>query len=152
MALSFIKIFFLLLLITPNLDLSLAKKCSFFTPKYEIHVINKLRINNPQLRVHCASKDDEIADKYVAIDEDLHWSFCESFVLKTLYFCHFWWGPKNTSITVFDDITFCIHHGKYENLLRYCKWEVREDGFYLEQYNTTAGNKTYFMDHESDWS
>ncbi|KAG5588363.1 hypothetical protein H5410_048797, partial [Solanum commersonii] len=116
--------------------------------EYEIHVINKLPINTPQLKVHCASKDDEIANKYVAINEDLHWSFCESFSLSTLYFCNFWWGPKNKSITVFDDVIFCIHHGLYENLLHYCKWEVRQDGFYLEMYNTTAGNNTYFMDHD----
>ncbi|XP_049408628.1 S-protein homolog 5-like [Solanum stenotomum] len=152
MALPFIKIFFLLLLITHDLDLSLAKKCTFFTPKYEIHVINKLPINTPQLKVHCASKDDEIANKYVAINEDLHWSFCESISLSTLYFCNFWWGPKNASITVFDDVIFCIHHGLYENFLHYCKWEVRQDGFYLEMYNTTAGNNTYFMDHDGDWS
>ncbi|KAL3359925.1 hypothetical protein AABB24_016429 [Solanum stoloniferum] len=153
MALYFnIFFFLLLLLITPNFDLSLVKGC-FFSPTYQVRIINKLPSNTPQLQVHCASKDDEIANDYLDIDEDLHWSFCESFFENTLYFCHFWWGSMNKSITVFDDAGSCVHHGLYANYLNYYKWEVRQDGFYLEMYNTTdIKNTSYFMYHNNYWS
>lgn len=147
MALPFINIFFLCFLITP-LDLSLAKKC-IFSRKYEVHVINKLPPNSPELRIHCASKNREIGDQNLPIDEDLNWSFCERLFARTLYFCHFWWGAKDKSLTVYDDPNYCVHHGLNTNELNYCKWEVREDGFYLEQY--IAVNDTYYMARDNDW-
>ncbi|CAN4090972.1 unnamed protein product [Withania somnifera] len=118
--------------------------------KYRVHVINKLPPNTPQLQIHCASKDDDLGYHYVAIDEDFNWLFCESFFYRTLYFCHFWWGSKDKSFSVFDDPKSCIHHGPTLNELKYCKWEVREDGFYLEQYN--ASNDTYYMQCINEWS
>ncbi|XP_015087668.1 S-protein homolog 19-like [Solanum pennellii] len=147
-----ISFFLLLLLMTPNLELSLVKSC-FLAPKIQVHIINKLPSNTAQLQVHCASKDDEIANEYLAIDEDLHWSFCESFFETTLYFCHFWWGSMNKSITVFDDAELCVHSALYANYNNNCKWEVRQDGFYLEMYNITdVNNPSFFMYHINYWS
>ncbi|TMW94061.1 hypothetical protein EJD97_010782 [Solanum chilense] len=145
----YFNIFFFLLLITPNLDLSLAENC-FILPSYQVHIINKLPTNTSQLQVHCTSKDDETRNAYLDIDEDLHWSFCESFFYNTSFFCNFWWGSMNKSITVFDDPGTCVQSGMYTNYQYSCKWEVRQDGFYLEMFNYQ--NMTYFMDHISDWS
>ncbi|XP_059310354.1 S-protein homolog 5-like, partial [Lycium ferocissimum] len=135
------------LLITP-FDLSLAKKC-IFSQKFEVHVINKLPLNSPSLQVHCASKK-ELGKKYLAIDEDFNWSFCESFLDRAFRYSHFWWESKDKVFNVFDDPYYCVKHGKNVNYLKYCKWEVRPDGFYLEQYN--ASNSTYYMDRYYEWS
>nr|XP_009759834.1 PREDICTED: uncharacterized protein LOC104212312 [Nicotiana sylvestris] len=91
MALSLINVF-LLLLITP-LDLSIAKKC-IFTEKMQVHVMNKLPSDSPQLTIHCASKNDDLGYHSLAVDEDFNWSFCEAFADNTLFFCHFWWVQK----------------------------------------------------------
>ncbi|OIT28050.1 hypothetical protein A4A49_59712, partial [Nicotiana attenuata] len=139
---------FLLFLITP-LNLSIAKKC-IFSKKFEVHVINKLPSDSPQLQIHCASKNNDLGDNNVAIDEDFNWSFCESFLDRTLFFCHFWWGSQNKVFNVFDDPYYCVKHGANINVLNYCKWEVRPDGFYLEQYNAT--NPSYYMDRYTGWS
>lgn len=147
MAFSFINILFLWLLVTP-LNFSLAKKC-FFTKKYEVHVINKLPPNSPPLQVHCASKDQELGNIILPIDEDFNWSFCEKTFTDILYFCHFWWDSKDRSFAVYDDPIYCVHHGPNLNILQYCKWEVREDGFYLEQYD--ASNETYYMYRINMW-
>ncbi|TMW94060.1 hypothetical protein EJD97_010781 [Solanum chilense] len=148
MTLSFVNVFFLLVLLIAPLNLSFAKKC-VFSQKYEVHVINKLPANSSKLRLHCASKNTEIGDQILPINGDLNWSFCESFLDTTLYFCHFWWGPKDKSFDVFDDPTYCVKNGKNPNVLKYCKWEVREDGFYLEQYN--ARTSTYYMEKLEQW-
>ncbi|TMW94065.1 hypothetical protein EJD97_010786 [Solanum chilense] len=148
MTISFINIFFLLLLLTP-FDLSLAKKC-FFTEKYEVHIINKLPPNSPQLKIHCASKNDDFGDHYPVVDEDFNWSFCSKLFGDTLYFCHFWLDSKDKTFDVFNDKIYCVHDQKVPNLLKYCKWEVRSDGFYLEQYNPV--DQTYYMTHYLDWS
>ncbi|CAN4090970.1 unnamed protein product [Withania somnifera] len=147
MSLSFINIFLLTLFITP-LNISLAKKC-FLSAKYEVHVINKLSTNAPKLRVHCASKDDDLGNNYLPIGGDLNWSFCESFFDQTLYFCHFWWGSKDKAFDVFNYAPYCVKDAKVANYLKYCKWEVRNDGFYLEKYNETS--KTYYMDRYTQW-
>ncbi|OIT07526.1 hypothetical protein A4A49_63175, partial [Nicotiana attenuata] len=140
---------FLLLLIIP-LDLSIAKKCIFST-KYEIHVINKLPSGSPQLQIHCASKDDDLGYNNVAIDEDFNWSFCETWFDRTLFFCHFWWGSQNKAFNVFDNAYYCVKYdGANINVLNYCKWEVRPDGFYLEQFNAT--HPSYYMDRYTGWS
>ncbi|OIT26808.1 hypothetical protein A4A49_56405, partial [Nicotiana attenuata] len=142
-----INIFFLLL-ITP-LNLSIARKC-IFTDRYEVHIINQLPSDSPQLQIHCASKDNDLGYNNVAVNEDFNWSFCESEFVNTLFFCHFWWGSEERRFNVFDDPYYCVSDQKVYNYLMYCKWEVRPDGFYLEQYNDT--NKSYYMYHYLDWS
>ncbi|KAM3397096.1 hypothetical protein P3S68_000608 [Capsicum galapagoense] len=148
MALSFINTIFLLILITP-LDLSLAKKCFLFKD-YQVHVINKLPPNSPQLKIHCASKDDDLGDRYPKVGEDFNWSFCARVVGQTLFFCHFWWDSKEKSFDVFNNPHNCVSDSIVPNLLNYCKWEVRPDGFYLELHNRTDGS--YYMNHYLDWS
>ncbi|OIT30532.1 hypothetical protein A4A49_59201, partial [Nicotiana attenuata] len=139
---------FLLLLIMP-LNLSIARKC-IFTTKFQVHVINKLPSDSPQLRIHCASGDNDLGYHCPAINEDFNWSFCEAFFDNTLFFCHFWWGSNEKRFEVFNDPYGCVFDQKVINFLAYCKWEVRPDGFYLEQYNIT--DKSYYMYHYLNWS
>ncbi|KAG5588366.1 hypothetical protein H5410_048800 [Solanum commersonii] len=87
MAISFIKIFLLLLIISP-LDLSIAKVC--LTTDLQVHIINKLPNQSLlSLRIHCESGNDELGIHNLAIDEDYNWQFCKAFKENTLYFCRF---------------------------------------------------------------
>ncbi|KAF3623592.1 putative glutamate receptor 3.6-like [Capsicum annuum] len=147
MALPLVNIFFILLLIT-SLDLSLGLKC-LFSEKFEVHVINKLPPGSPQLKLHCASKDNDLGYHDPTIDGDFNWSFCSALFGRTLYFCHFWWNSKDKAFDVFNSEFYCVKDQKVVNYLRYCKWEVRSDGFYLEQYNNET--KAYYMTHYLSW-
>ncbi|OIT04436.1 hypothetical protein A4A49_65234, partial [Nicotiana attenuata] len=142
-----INIFFLLL-ITP-LDLSIARKC-IFSSKYVVHIINKLPSRSSKLEIHCASKDNDLGYHNLTTNQDFNWSFCETFLNKTLFFCHFWWGLKEKKFDVFNDPYTCVKGSGNPNVLTNCKWEVRKDGFYLEQYNNV--NDTYYMYHYLEWS
>lgn len=148
MALSFINFFYLLLLITP-LDFSLAKKC-YLSEEYQVHVINKLPSNPPQLKIHCASKNDDLGYHDLAINDDFNWSFCNAVFSQTLFFCHFWWSSKQKAFDVFNDQQHCVSDVNVTNSSNDCKWVVQADGFYLEQYNATDG--TYYLHHYLDWS
>ncbi|KAM3198836.1 hypothetical protein P3L10_034425 [Capsicum annuum] len=147
MAHSLITIF-LLFLITP-LDLSMAKHCAF-SSRYTVHIINKLRSHSPNLKIHCASKDDDLGYHTLSINQDFNWSFCESIFSRTLFFCHFWWGSKEKAFDVFNDAHTCVKGSGNINILTVCKWEVRSDGFYLEEYSSK--NNTYYMYHYLEWS
>lgn len=143
---SFINIFYLLLII--HLNLLPAKTC-ILSDKYEVHVINKLSSDSPQLKIHCQSKNDDLGDHYPVVNEDFNWSFCHDVFGQTLYFCHFWWDSKDKVFDVFDNRYYCVDNPDRPNLTNICKWEVRFDGFYLQQYNDT--DKTYYMYHCLDW-
>ncbi|CAN4120685.1 unnamed protein product [Withania somnifera] len=147
MAHSLITIIFLLF-ITP-LDLSIAKHC-VLSLKHRVHVINKLPSYSPKLQIHCASKDNDLGCHNLTVNQDFNWSFCESFLDKILFFCHFWWGLKEKKIVVFNDPYSCVIGSRNQYVLTNCKWVVRSDGFYLEQYNNV--NNTYYMYHYSKWS
>ncbi|KAK4732709.1 hypothetical protein R3W88_025697 [Solanum pinnatisectum] len=145
MSISFINVF-LVLLITP-LGLSTAKIC--ITTVMEVHIFNKLPFNLLPLQIHCESGDDDLGQHSLAIDEDYHWRFCEAFMGSTLYFCQFQWGIRYKKFNVFNDVEYCLDGLKSPNRLHYCKWEVRNDGFYLEQYNVL--NDTYHMTFLYEW-
>ncbi|KAL3650277.1 hypothetical protein CASFOL_006680 [Castilleja foliolosa] len=100
---------------------SLDKVC--FTDKYEVHVIN--RLPNPQLEIHCASKDDELGHLKVDPCYDFHWTFCDGYHGKTLFFCHLWWKNTDAAFDVFtsEQSDRCFR-GK-------CTWEARPDGIYF---------------------
>lgn len=137
----------LFLLITP-LELSIAKKC-FFTPKYEIHVINNLPSYSPQLKIHCQSGDDDFGEYFPLLNEDVNWSFCGDLFGRSLYFCHFWWDEKNKVFDVFNDIETCVKDGQVPYFSRECIWIVKSDGFYLGHYNDNGNINMY---RYTEWS
>ncbi|TMW94067.1 hypothetical protein EJD97_010788 [Solanum chilense] len=149
MNLSMFNIFFFLLLLISPLDLSLARHCVVEGP-LQVHIINKLPPNGPPLKLHCAAKDTDLGEYSPAPDEDFNWSFCELIGFRTLYYCHFWWYSKVQMFDVYSDPYTCIKGQTAFNFLEYCKWEVRENGFFLEQYNETE--KAYHMNLLYDWS
>ncbi|OIT06588.1 hypothetical protein A4A49_61371 [Nicotiana attenuata] len=134
-----VKIIFLLFIIMPQNILS----CPFVEFGREVHILNSLPGNSPQLEYHCASGDDELGYHYPAIGTDFHWEFCGW--INTLFFCHFWWGDKDSSFVVYNDLETCIWDGRNfipSNTVK-CLWKVQDDGFYLGYFDEYAGENVY---------
>ncbi|GFP90266.1 hypothetical protein PHJA_001170500 [Phtheirospermum japonicum] len=87
-----------------------------------MNVINNLPSTTPPLRLHCASGDHELGFHTLKVNEQFSWKFCVG--LRTLYFCHLWWGSKQRSFVVFKSKLF---QRKYS----YYFWSAKSDGIYL---------------------
>ena len=99
----------------------------FLTAKHHIHILSNLPSNSPQLKVHCASGDDDLGDHVLYPNQDYQWSFCADFLPTTLYFCHFWWGKKNQAFEVFHEkLTKLITHESV--------WIPKSDGIYFSNH------------------
>lgn len=115
--------------------------CSIFLAKYTIYVANLLPPNTPELRAHCASKNKEIWNSTIALNQNIQWNFCNSFFKRTMFFCHFFWGSNEASFEVFNSKTSDLCTAEV------CYWEVRGDGLYLSgSYPPTNFKKMH------DWS
>ncbi|EYU39654.1 hypothetical protein MIMGU_mgv11b017487mg [Erythranthe guttata] len=79
------------------------------TEEYEVHVTN--RLPSPQLRLHCASKNDDLGYHNIDRDYDFNWRFCENWTGNTLFFCHLWWNNNDVAFDVFKshDDNPCLH-------------------------------------------
>ncbi|XP_060212229.1 uncharacterized protein LOC132639850 [Lycium barbarum] len=114
-----------------------------------LSVIDDLGSGSPQLKLHCASKDDDFGIHFLSNTQDFRWSFCEHEFRRTMYFCHFWWGSKENSFEVFNDEFRCVHKADIPSAHKSeCVWVVRPDGFYLG-YHQKNGNLWTFKHH--DW-
>ncbi|KAL8052045.1 hypothetical protein ABFX02_06G187700 [Erythranthe guttata] len=110
----------------------------FITRKYTIHMVNKLP--SPQLKLHCASKDNDLGYQTTSQNYDFSWTFCESFWSNTLFFCSLAW--KNNHVT-FDVFT------SKKNALCFdgtCYYEIWEDGIYF-----AGGNAPRILQKKYDW-
>ncbi|WMV48161.1 hypothetical protein MTR67_041546 [Solanum verrucosum] len=108
-----------------------AKGSIFDGPKYNVYVWNALPNNSPTLTVHCASKDDDIGFHDIAPTTYINWSFHASTLLKTMFFCHFWWNSNDKAFEVFNDLDTCVKDSNITARATVCQWTVKEDGFYL---------------------
>ncbi|KAL8461174.1 hypothetical protein ACS0TY_032596 [Phlomoides rotata] len=106
------------------------KKICWFSRKFVVHVINNLP-SNSEMRIHCASGDDDLGYHTLPVGDDFNWSFCE-IPYTTLFFCHFWWDSdsKERAFEVYDShirANLCLESGE-------CFWSARDDGIYTSGY------------------
>ncbi|KAL8542072.1 hypothetical protein ACS0TY_003073 [Phlomoides rotata] len=106
------------------------KKICWFSRRYTAHVINNLP-SNSELRIHCASADDDLGYHTLPVGYDYDWSFCD-IPYSTLFSCHLWWDSdsKQRAFHVFDSFirdTLCFDS-------RNCFWSARDDGIYASGY------------------
>ncbi|OIT27946.1 hypothetical protein A4A49_20453 [Nicotiana attenuata] len=140
-----VKIIFLLFIIMPNNIHS----CLIQGINREVHILNSLPGNTPQLEFHCASGDDELGYHYPAIGSDFNWQFCAT--SNTLFFCHFWWGDKDSSFDVFNRIESCVWWDGVDFVpvdAVKCLWKVQDDGFYLGYFDEKA-NKNFYKKYRN---
>ncbi|GFQ08782.1 hypothetical protein PHJA_003022200 [Phtheirospermum japonicum] len=130
--------FFVLILNTSQI---LVGACTFgFGLPITVYVVNNLPSNSPLLDLRCQSGDDDLGNKTLRVNENFHWTFCQNFFGRTLFFCHFYWGSKQRVFTVFKTNPF---KGSY--VTHY--WLAKKDGFYFSNDNVT---QTFTKKY--DWS
>ncbi|GFQ06871.1 hypothetical protein PHJA_002831100, partial [Phtheirospermum japonicum] len=106
----------------------------------KVHVINYLPLNSPILKLRCQSKDNDLGYHTLPVNNDYHWSFCETLFGQTLFFCRFYWGSKQK---VFD--VFRAKYSREYNSEHF--WLAKSDGFYYATENLTSSFTKRF-----DWS
>ncbi|KAL6971196.1 hypothetical protein U1Q18_030877 [Sarracenia purpurea var. burkii] len=94
-----------------------------------LHVINRLPNTPTPLTLRCQSKDNDIGRHILYNGQELKWSFYPNAFFTTLFFCHFYWGSKDTSFAVYD--SRLANDCEKLSSGRDCYWEARIDGFYL---------------------
>ncbi|KAM7461265.1 hypothetical protein LguiA_029386 [Lonicera macranthoides] len=101
--------------------------------RYTVFINNGFEKGN-DITVRCQSKNDDLGFHTLHPGEEFDWSFRENFFATTLFFCHFWWGSKEASFTVFDQKLSV----KCNNPSHQCCWKA--DGLGV----TPRGVRTYF--------
>lgn len=117
-----------------------ATESCHWTKGYEIVIVNNVFEKPLELTFHCASGNDELGNHTIPPLTHWNWSFCESILKNTVFFCRFWWGSKQQSFEVFNHKL-----GKQECGSGTCRWTSRSDGFYLSDGTSTStpGVKMY---------
>ncbi|PIN04744.1 hypothetical protein CDL12_22722 [Handroanthus impetiginosus] len=113
----------LLLFLGINILQSFVSGCSVLTYKHEVHIIRDLPPGASPLKLHCASKTNDLGYHILSTNQDFHWNFCENIVPNTLFFCHFWWESKEIAFEVFNAKWTGQTKSKYY-------WVIKSDGIY----------------------
>ncbi|KAK4732825.1 hypothetical protein R3W88_025813 [Solanum pinnatisectum] len=80
---------------------------------YLISIINNLKNSSVPLRIHCQSKDGDLGYHNLSYDQSFDFEFEEQIFFRTLFFCHFWWPPKQNIFDVFNNRNRCIKDGPF---------------------------------------
>ena len=107
---------------------------------YNVYIFNNL--NRDTLRLHCASKDDDLGNHVLPINGNFHFGFKMNFFASTLFWCGFNFSPVNHggSYDVFwAGQKFIAACGPDRN----CTWSARNDGLYLYDYTFPGYLKHY---------
>ncbi|KAL7109392.1 hypothetical protein ACP275_06G172900 [Erythranthe tilingii] len=103
------------------------KSCPYFVSlRVEVHLVNKLPPNFVPMTVHCMSKDDDLGNHTVTINQEFNFHFCVV-PFRTLFTCDVTWDKRTASFQAYNVKWFttpCLN-GKY------CVYEARENGIFL---------------------
>ncbi|KAL3649783.1 hypothetical protein CASFOL_006186 [Castilleja foliolosa] len=124
------------------------KRRCFFTPKFDVDIANKLPSNSAPLKLHCASKNNDLGYHILPINDQFNINFCRNVGMSTLFFCHLWWGSKDLGFRAFDRKTM----GFCDEDKGICYWEVRDDGLYYIKFTPPASGKTNYFVKYRDWN
>lgn len=118
------------------LGLALETNGCFLAPRFNVYVFSNLPLGTPLLRVHCASKNDDLGYHTLASNENFTWNFCEGLFKNTLYFCHLWWGDKQKQFDSFKSNWHFFRHDTFS-------WFARTDGIYSNSEGSDDVIKRY---------
>ncbi|KAL8051758.1 hypothetical protein ABFS82_06G167100 [Erythranthe guttata] len=98
----------------------------FIFPRVHVSIVNELPPKSEQFFLHCKSKDDDLGNHTVPVNQDFHFDFCV-IPWATLFYCNLSWGKRAASFEVYNGrwISVPCQTGKS------CVYEVRDDGIYL---------------------
>ena len=89
--------------------------------KTYLHITNHLE-GREDLHIHCKSKDDDLGQHLLHINQYFKISFGTNFFWNTLFFCSFQWG--NSHLLHFD----VYDKNRDLNKCNDCKWYVHRNG------------------------
>lgn len=82
------------------------------------------------LAVHCASRDNDLKQQYIAAGQQYFFDFEMNFWLTTDFWCAFRYGTEWQQFDVWTGPGFI---GQHEFPCHQCLWVVKWDGFYRTQ-------------------
>ncbi|PIN26862.1 hypothetical protein CDL12_00355 [Handroanthus impetiginosus] len=97
---------------------------------FSVHVVNNLPSNTSPLSIHCSSKNDDLGNHALYVNDDFHWHFGMNFWFTTLFFCRFQWEGKNVAFDVFN-ARLAKSYCESDQVESICLWSVKQDGFYI---------------------
>ncbi|GFP95564.1 hypothetical protein PHJA_001700700 [Phtheirospermum japonicum] len=140
MAKYFLHVLIISAILLPVIPLATCKTCPGTAP-YTVYIFSNLPEDSPMLRLHCASKDDDLGNHTLAINERFTFDFCSNGI-STLFYCDAWWGPKHVHFDAFKQ-TFTRANCNVDT----CYWAAKTDGLYFSNYYPPRGLTKKF-----DWS
>ncbi|KAK7374259.1 hypothetical protein VNO80_07689 [Phaseolus coccineus] len=87
-----------------------------------VYIMNSLE-GKEDLNIHCKSKDDDLGQHVLHINQEFKISFEPNYFFGTLFFCSFEWG--NGPLLYFDVYKQSRDYYKCDDD---CKWYVKKDG------------------------
>ncbi|KAL9165662.1 hypothetical protein ABFS82_06G185400 [Erythranthe guttata] len=101
------------------------RKC-ILTTKYTVYIVNSLPRNSLPLIAHCASKNDDLGNRTLQAGQSFNWSFCDSYIENTLFFCNFRWGSKHRAFNVYTS------KHRADCFKKACYWEADPEGILFD--------------------
>lgn len=111
---------------------------SVYPKVYEVKILNEIHPSYVPMKIHCASRDDDLGNHTLLYLTNFIWHFRPAVIGSTLFFCHFWWGKKEAVFDVFSEKWSKICETPDQNL---CLWVARIDGIYFT-------NNLYYEDKD----
>lgn len=104
--------------------------------KWRVAIVNQLS-SNQNLFVHCKSKDNDLGDHYVPVEQNFQWEFRENAFSTTLFWCTL---KTPTNLHASFEVFWREQHDWLSYRCNYtaCIWVARDNGIYL--HNTPEGS------------
>ena len=96
-----------------------------------VHITNGFYYNEKPLVMHCWSEDDDLGEHTLWKDNEFHFSFRESFIGWTHFYCEMHHDKQFKKIDVYDSAKEYIKCTYTLN----CYWMVDEGGFFFSRNN-----------------
>ncbi|KAG0576972.1 hypothetical protein KC19_5G122300 [Ceratodon purpureus] len=106
----------------------LGQSKALFPPKDTVDILNQM---SGAITTHCMSRDDDIGMYTIAPGATQRWRFHHNFWDRTLFWCRFWSPSGRTQ--AFEVWSEGVK--KHSKCYRKCYWFVRDDGFWVTDYN-----------------
>ncbi|XP_058219871.1 S-protein homolog 2-like [Rhododendron vialii] len=111
----------------------------FETTYTTVHIVSGVPNTPTILRFRCQSGDDDLGMHELQLFQEYSWEFGLNVFGRTLFFCHFYWGAKDRSFTVYESKLnkYCSGGRAYEASHQDCYWVATPTGFFISKDENT---------------